>query len=64
MEAALMDEPSRDPLFRNQYECGVVEVPEFEAALQGSLAPRISIPPVTQPLQGVSWMQPLGIRLK
>ena len=55
---------SQEPEFRNQYECGVVEVPEFEAVLSNSPQPRLYLPPVTQPLSGVTWMQPLGQRLR
>lgn len=43
---------SRDPLFRDQYSGGVKPDPEFEAALAGSPQPRITLPPVQQPLSG------------
>ncbi len=53
---------SKDPIFRSQYECGVKEDPQFEAALSGSPQPRISIPAVTKPLAQMQWLQPLGPR--
>lgn len=41
--------PAPNP-FRDQYAGGVEDVPEFEAALSGSPAPRLSLRPVVQPL--------------
>lgn len=40
----------KDPLFRDQYAGGVKDDPEFEAAISGSPQPRLSLPPVQQPL--------------
>lgn len=59
MEEAL----TQDPSFRNQYECGVKEDQEFNSLLLGP-QPRLYMAPVSQPLSGVSWMQPLGVRLR
>lgn len=53
----------RDPLFREQYAAGVKLDPEFEQALGGPHAPRLSMPPVTQPL-AVSWANPMGVKLR
>lgn len=57
-------EMGRDPLFREQYAAGVKPDEEFEAALGGSSAPRVSMPAAPQPLGGVYWSNPMGVRLR
>lgn len=57
-----MDDIGRDPNFRSQYDCGVTEDPEFEAAISGSPQPRLTLPAVTQPLAQQS-IQPF-VRLR
>lgn len=50
--------------FRDQYAGGVKEIPEFEQALAGSAAPRLSLPPVTAPLGEVRWDSHGAVRLR
>lgn len=63
-EGALSAELGRDPLFREQYAGGVPLDKEFEDALGGPHAPRLTLPPATQPLGNPVFANPLGVRLR
>lgn len=54
----------RDPLFREQYAGGVLPDPEVEAALGGPNTPRMYMPPVTQPLGAVEWLNHGAVKLR
>lgn len=45
-----MSEITKDPVFRSQYECGVKEDPQVQAALNGEAAP-VNFKPMPQPAQ-------------
>lgn len=45
-----MSEIAKDPVFRSQYECGVKEDPQVQAALNGEASP-VNFKPMPQPAQ-------------
>jgi hypothetical protein len=61
-----MEEISRDPAFRAQYEGGVAQDPQVEEALGGPHAPRLSIrlAPATQPLGTPRFINATPVRLR
>lgn len=58
----MSDEIGRDPNFRAQYECGVPQDPQVDDALGGQFAPRLRLPPATQPLRPMP--MPAFVRLR
>lgn len=59
-----MDDIGKDPAFRAQYEGGIAPDPQVEDALGGPHAPRITLPPVTQPLGAPRFMSDGPVRLR